>query len=64
MLNRLPSGRLIFLVMNIQKLTPEQVEQLAEDYSVIYVDRVKKIAKNAFEDGFMQAVKLLFGEES
>ena len=50
--------------MNIQKLTPEQVEQLAEDYSVIYVDRVKKIAKHAFEDGFMQAVKLLFGDES
>lgn len=49
--------------MNIQKLTPEQVEQLAEDYSVIYVDRVKKIAKNAFEDGFMQAVKLFFGED-
>lgn len=44
--------------MDIKKLTPEEVEKIAEDYAVIYVDRYKKIATAAFEDGFLAAMKL------
>jgi hypothetical protein len=50
MFNRLPPGRLIYLIM-----TEQEIKQIAEEYSSEYIPMYQKVVKIAFIDGMQKA---------